>query len=103
MGAYSNLGTDSGSGGLVPMSPSSYVSLPLSNVAVPANVNRKAIIIVNIGDNTVYFGDGMAAILGAGAALLPGGTLVAEGSSCTVNAIYAISDQPTALSIQEYI
>lgn len=72
------------------------------SVVLATNAARKKMVIVNIGNVNVYFGDGFSAALNSGIVLTPNGTWVMDRYTFTTNAIHAICSGSATLAIQEY-
>ena len=72
------------------------------SIVLAANALRKKMVMVNIGNTNVYFGDGYSAALNSGIVLTPNGTWVMDSYTFTTNAIHAICASSSTLAIQEY-
>lgn len=102
MGAYSQLG---GAGDSVPLgalTPSSSSVSSSSTVVVAANPARKSLVVINTGEDDVYFGNGSPASVGSGLVLTPTGTWVMDKYTYTLDAIHAVCSSSSSISIQEY-
>jgi hypothetical protein len=73
-----------------------------SSIVIPANANRKGLVIVNIGDVDVFFGIGATALINSGITLVPNGTWVMDVNTFTKDALHAICSATSTLSYQDY-
>jgi hypothetical protein len=73
-----------------------------SSIVIPQNVNRKGLVIVNVGDVDVFFGLGATAVMNSGIALTPNGTWVMDQDTFTTADLYAICGSSSTLSFQEF-
>jgi len=74
----------------------------VDSTIVAANASRKMLLIANVGVNTLFIGDGAAAVSNKGICLYPGSTWQMDEYTFTTAAIHAISAAGTTASIQEY-
>lgn len=90
---------------LTPAAPTFYGVTNVSGVAVPANANRKGLVLVNTSTATISLSFGAnPAVLNSGITLNPnGGTWVMDEYTFTTQAVNAISNAATRnLAIQEF-
>lgn len=72
--------------------------------AVPANANRKGLILTNTSDNTISLAFAAAAVLNSGITLYPGGTFNMNEYCFTTAQIRAIASAASSnLAIQEFV
>ena len=86
-----------------PSAPATATATTSSAIAVPANADRKGLIIINLGTANVSFGCGTTAVTNSGITLTPSGTWVMDSYTYTPLDIYAVSSTSCILSIQEYV
>lgn len=97
-----NLATSAGNPTIVPASPATATAGSSSAIVVAANSNRTGLVITNLGTVNVFFGQGAAAVLNSGLALVPNGTWVMDRYTFYNGAIQAVCASTSTLAIQEY-
>ncbi len=83
---------------------SAIVGQTSAGLVMPANANRKGLILMNISKKKMSFGlEGSSAVLDSGITLLGGGAWTMDRGSFTVGAITAIGEKDgLELAIQEF-
>jgi hypothetical protein len=89
---------------LLPDSPNTFTVDITSVQILPANPNRRGLIITNISDNEVFLSFGSPAILNAGIALLfKGSTFNMSAFEFTTANVRAITTISSNITIQEFV
>jgi|SRR3972149_8035803 len=88
---------------LIPLAPTFATVGVVSGLAVPANLNRRGLILTNTSANTISFGLGFPAVLSSGIVLPPLSVWVMDAFNFTTAAVNAIATVAASnLAIQEF-